>query len=355
MRTLRLVALVGILAACSSDEPADGNTTTTLSGSLAASDGRTGSLTLTGQVPSASVAAVPTAVSTSVLAVITLTGLVSLSDGTTATLTGTWNDISGALSVSGGGFTFGGTFTGGVLSGSFTGPSITGFFSLRVAATSAGSDIYCGTFTGREPEDDPLGNPGFAPDNGTWNLVVTGTNVDVIVLADGGTPLVLGGSKVGQTVTLTVPGGTASGTISGASDEFVRGTYTVADGSSGTFQGSKAYCTATTQSAPVASITINHPGIGSGAQYGRLLFDSTLVFATAWDAAGNIVAAPQLTWGRTGPTRTNAAATSPGQKWLVPDTTGWANVQPIMSASVTVTSQTNPGATASATLMVHTY
>jgi hypothetical protein len=358
MRTLRLVALVGMLAACSSDEPAGGGstTTTTLSGSLAASDGRTGSLTLSGEVPSASAVAGPTAVSLSVRALITLTGTVSLSDGTTATLTGTWDNVSGDITITGGGYSFVGTLVNGALSGPFSGPSVTGFFSLRVAATSAGSDVYCGTFTGREPEDDPLGNPSFGPDNGTWNLVVTGPDVDVIVLSDEGSPAVLGGTRSGQTVTITIPGaGSATGTISGAADEFVKGTYTVAGGGYGTFQGSMAYCTATTESAPVASITLNHPGIGTTGALGRLLYDSTLVFATAWDAQGNIVAAPQLTWGRSGPTRTNAQVTPPGTRWLVPDTTGWANVQQIMSASVTVTSVTNPAATAARTLMVHTY
>jgi len=360
MRTLRLVALVGILAACSGGEPGDGGggggatTTTTLSGALAAADGRTGTLSLTGQVPAASTVAAPTGVSLSVQATISLAGKVELSDGSTATLSGTWDNTTGAITITGGGYSFTGTFVNGVLSGPFTGPSIEGIFSLRVTGTSAGSDVYCGTYTGRELEDDPLGNTGYAPDNGTWNIVVTGSDVDVIVLSDGGEQLVLNGTRTGQTVTLTVPGGTASGTLSGTGDEFVKGNYTVAGGGYGTFQGSKSYCTKTVQTQTVASITINHPGIGLSGPLGRLLYDSTIVFATAWDAQGNIVAAPQLVWHNSGPTRLNTVALPPGQRWLVPDTAGWANVQPVMSASVSVSSQTNPSVTASATLMVHT-
>jgi hypothetical protein len=347
MRTLRLVALVGILAACSSsDEPAGGSgSTTTLSGSLAATDGRTGSLTLTGQAPSASVTAAPTAVSASVRAIVTLTGTVSLSDGTTATLTGTWDNVTGALSVTGGGFTFSGTLLNGALSGSFTGPSITGVFSLRVATTATGADVYCGTFTGRTPEDHPSGGTGLGPDNGTWNLVVGASTVDVIVLTDDGSPLVLGGTRSGSTVTITIPGGTATGTISGASSEFVKGTYSAPGPNTGTFQGSKAACTATAETATPQSMTINNPGVMIQNQSGRLVMDSVLVHVTAWDAAGNHVAAPNLTWTFTGPVRSNNAVTPRGTKWFVPTSTG--------STSVTARSVSNTAAAASATVIIY--
>jgi hypothetical protein len=347
MRTLRLVALVGILAACSSDEPGSGGngSTTTLSGSLAATDGRTGALTLTGQVPSASLATAPTAVSLSVRALITLTGTVSLSDGTTATLTGTWDNVTGALSVTGGGFTFAGTLVNGVLNGSFTGPSITGVFSLRTATTDTDVAVYCGTYTGRTPEDHPSGGTGLGPDNGTWNLIVGPTTVDVIILGDDGSPLALGGSRAGNAVTITVPGGSASGTISGSSSEFVKGTYTVPGGTSGTFQGSKAACTATTETTTPQSMTINNPGVVIQNQSGRLVFDSVLVYATAWDAAGNYVAAPDLSWGFTGPVRTNNEVTPRGTKWFVPTGTG--------STSVTVRPLSNGSVVAAATVIIY--
>ncbi len=348
MRTLRLVVLVGLLAACSSsDEPGGGGngTTTTLSGSLAATDGRTGSLTLTGQVPSASIVAWPTAVSASVMAIITLTGTVSLSDGTTATLTGTWDNVTGALSVTGGGFTFSGTLANGTLNGSFTGPSITGVFSLRASTTDTDVAVYCGTYTGRTPEDHPSGGTGLGPDNGTWNLMVGTSSVDVIVLSDDGSPLVLGGTRSGNTVTITVPGGTATGTISGASSEFVKGTYSAPGSSSGTFQGSQAACTATAESATPQSITINNPGVVIQNSSGRLVLDSVLVYVTAWDAAGNYVAAPNLSWGFTGPARTNNQVTPPGTKWFVPTGTG--------STSVTARPLSNGSVVAAATVIIH--
>jgi hypothetical protein len=347
-RWLLLAPVIVALAGCGGSDPSGpgGSTGTSISGSLAATDGRTGSLTLTSPSPSpaSGIAPAPPAMAGSSSGIITLTGTVSLSDGTTASLSGTWDTGTGALSVSGGGFTFSGLFSGGHLSGSFTGPSITGVFSLQAGSASAGATVYCGTYTGRQPESLPGGGTGQGPDNGTWNLVVGATSVDVIVLSASGEPAALSGTRSGSTITLTVPGGTAVGTIKGANGEFVDGTYDIPGTSSGTFQGSKATCTATTESAPIASITINNPGISSGTSHLRLAFDSTLVFATAKDAAGNIVAAPLLTWSYTGPVHANAVATAPGQKWLIPSATG--------SASVKVTSQNAPGVSATAILII---
>jgi hypothetical protein len=350
-RTLILTAVLVTLAGCAKNEPSGpvGATGTSISGSLAAADGRTGSLSLTSPTPppvaGAGVPAGPSAAPGASMGIINLTGTVSLSDGTNATLTGTWDTGTGALSVTGGGFTFSGTMAGGHLSGGFTGPSITGLFSLQVSTTSSDLTVYCGTFTGRTPEALPSGGTGQGPDDGTWNLVVGATTVDAIVLSDGGDQVVLEGTRSGTSITLSVPGGTAAGTISGSSNEFVSGTYNVSGAGSGTFQGSTAMCTATTESAPIASLTINNPGISSGSTHAYLAFDSTLVFATAKDAAGHIVAAPLLTWSYTGPVRSNTAATSPGQRWFVSNgTTG--------SASVKVTSQNAPGVSATAIVIV---
>ena len=352
MRVLRLVArvaLVAVLAGCSSDEPAgpDNGTTTTMSGSLAATDGRTGTLSLTGPAPATVVSGVGSTYLVSAL--ITITGTVSLSDGSTAVLTGTWDDASGALSVSGGGFMFSGTFAGGILSGSFTGPAITGVFSLQLGSTSSAVAVYCGTFTGREPDDHPAGGLGTAPDNGTWNMIVGTGAVSVIVMSDEGSPLSLGGTRAGNTVTVTVPGGTATGTISGLAEEFVKGNYTIAGGGAGTFQGSTQSCTATAQSAPIAAITLNHPGIVNGGGAGRFVLDSTVVFATAWDAAGNVVAAPDLAWYLVGRARSSPGLTPKGRIWLVPDTTG----QGLGTVTLMVASQANTSISATAMLTVY--
>lgn len=351
----RVPALAGALLAlallggCSSDSASGPEqSTTALVGSLVTSDGRTGSLLLESSSAAAMVVASGPEFSLQAgmasAGVITLTGTVTLADGTTATLSGTWNTDTGALSVSGGGFAFSGTIVDGSLSGSFTGPSITGFFSLQVGTVADGLAVYCGTFTGREPDDMPSGGTGTAPDNGTWNLVVGPSSVQVLVVSDEGEAVPLTGSRSGSTVTITVPGGSATGTLAGANSEFVAGTYTIAGVSQGTFQGSEAACTATTESAPIVSITINHPGIVSGAIGERFVFDSTLVFATAKDANGNYVAAPQLDWSYTGAVRSNNATTAPGQKWFVPTGAG--------SSSVTVKSHSNPAVTASRTILI---
>lgn len=340
---------VGI-AACSKDATSPGASgPTAISGSLAATDGRTGLITLAG--PAASVVGAPAAAvvpaASLVTATVTLTGTVTLSDGTTATLNnGMWDTSTGALSVSGGGFTFSGTMVSGHLSGgTFTGPSITGVFSLQLQTTSTGTSVYCGTYTGRTPEAFPSGGTGTGPDNGTWNLVVGASTVDVVVLSSAGDPLALDGTRLGNTITLNVPGGTATGTLKGAAGEFVDGNYNVSGSGSGTFQGSQAACTATSESTPpIASITINQPAIVQGSAVQRFVSDSTLVFATARDAAGNIVAAPLLTWSYTGPVRSNSASTPRGQKWLVPTATG--------SASVQVTSQNAPGVSVTAILII---
>lgn len=353
-----LVALGIVFTGCSSKDSTTGpgnNGSTSFNGALAATDGRTGSLTLTSPAASASVQRGP-AFSVSAASdaaatatVINLTGTVSLSDGTTATLTGTWDTSTGALSVSGGGFTFSGTIVNGHLSGgSFTGPSVTGIFSLQASSASASVSTYCGTYTGRTPEDLPSGGTGGnGPDNGTWNLVASPTTVDVVVLSASGDPAALSGTRSGNAVTITIPGaGSASGTISGSASEFVKGTFTVTGGGQGTFQGSLAACTATAESAPIATIVINSPGIrvgGSPPNY-RLQFDSTLVYATAFDAAGNFVAAPDLVWSYTGPVRSNAAVTPRGQKWFVPTAAG--------SSSVVVTSRNNGSVTSSSVVLI---
>jgi hypothetical protein len=362
-----VLALGLVLINCSDDGtgPGDGNDSTVIAGALAATDGTTGLLSLTSAAAVSLARAEPSlAMSAHVTAsaeIISLTGTATLSDGTIADLTGSWDTETGEFSVSGDGFSFAGTMEDGSLTDTFTGPSITGLFSLQVGAPSD-LGVYCGTFTGRQPEDLPDGGDGTAPSNGTWNLVVGPSTVQLIGIAgEEGTPILAEGSRSGATVTISVPGGSATGTLTGGDDEFVNGEYATAGGDAGEFHGSIAACTATAETGTIASLVINAPGLLPG--NGRLAFDSSLTYVTALDADGNYVAAPDLTW--TFPAadqflRTNSEATLPGQKWVVaqsplPPAQGTGEPPELVTRTFTVASVNRPGVTATGTVVVYWY
>ena len=148
----------------------------------------------------------------------------TLTIGTTpVTLTGTFDDVTGAFSVSGGGFTLTGTWVNGTISGTFTGPSVSGSFGL-LADTNGAVQVYCGTFMKNGVQG-----------SGTWNLVdgAAGT-----VTGSASSGVTLNGTRSGTTITLTFDGGSATGMVSGTS---VTGTWTATDGS-GTWEGSTTAC-----------------------------------------------------------------------------------------------------------------
>ena len=368
LRHLTPVLVLGlVLINCSDDGTGLGNgdDSTQIAGALAATNGTTGRITLTSPTAVAAARGRPTpAVSASVAAtaeIIDLTGTATLSDGTTADLTGTWDTETGEISVSGDGFLFEGTMENGSLTSTFTGPSIDGLFSLQVGAP-ADLAVYCGTFTGRQPEELPDGGNGTAPSNGTWNLVVGSATVQLIGIAgEEGNPILAEGSRSGSTVTISVTGGSATGTITGDDDEFVNGEYSTVGGDAGQFRGSVAACTATAETGTIASLVINAPGLLPG--NGRLAFDSSLTYVTALDADGNYVAAPELTW--TFPAadqflRTNGETTQPGQKWVIaqaplPPAQGTGDPPELVTRTFTVASVNNPGVTATGTVVVYWY
>jgi hypothetical protein len=358
-----LLAMGVSLVGCGKEAPAGpgaSDDTTAISGALAATDGRTGRLTLASATTAvADALGGPELAVSAAVGVINLTGTVSLSDGTSATLTGTWDTDMGALSVSGGGFTFSGTMENGVLTGSFAGPSITGLFSLQVGGSSDLA-VYCGVFTGRQSEDLPDGGSGTAPSNGTWNLVVGASTVQLIGIAgQEKDPIVLAGTRSGNTVTISVPGGSATGTIRGTDGEFVNGTYSTAEGEQGTFHGSQAACTAASETGALAQLVINPPGLLPG--NGRLAFDSTLTFVTALDADGNLVAAPELTWDFPANDqfiRTNGEPVLPGQQWVVlqsPQGAGTGTPPQLVTRTFSVTSHNHPTVTATGTVVIYWY
>jgi hypothetical protein len=157
---------------------------------------------------------------------LTVTGtltLVSPAAGTHA-LTGTYDDATNALNLSGGGYTFTGVFDGASgLEGNYTGLNGAGLF---VTALSAGNaQAFCGTFDG--------------DDDGTWNFVVNGTELSGTALTSSGDVAPLDGTVTGGAVSIVNPANPtgpplATGTITGTS---ATGTWDSGAGQSGTWAG----------------------------------------------------------------------------------------------------------------------
>ncbi len=122
---------------------------------------------------------------------VTLTGGTARSASSSANppLTGSFN--SGALQLEGGGYTFTGTLSGGVLSGTWTGPGgASGSFSALLEGEGVVVAVYCGTYD-------------TANDNGTFNLVRQDASLRGFAVSsvDGDT-IDLSGSVSGNTLTI---------------------------------------------------------------------------------------------------------------------------------------------------------
>jgi hypothetical protein len=208
-----LTAIALATAACGSEEKGGGGgggTTTTFLGILSSDDAsESGSVQVTVSTASPS-APIPTGVA---LVSVAANGSFKIVGGSTVTLTGTYDDVSGALDVSGGGYTFTGVFDGSNrLEGTYAGPSTTGVFVT--ARSDANTAAYCGTYAG--------------DDQGVWDFVIDGNTLlgqAVSSLTGGSAPL--DGSVNGNTITILFPGtqnvlatGTKSGnTVSGNWDD----------------------------------------------------------------------------------------------------------------------------------------
>lgn len=149
-----------------------------------------------------------------------VTGTIKFGSATAIIVTGTYNSGTGVFTITGGGYTLTGTLASGVISGSYTGASTSGGFTLQQGSASAVT-VYCGTYAGSS--------------SGKWNLV-EGSGGKLTGNAGPGAPLV--GTRTGNSITLTYTGGTATGTVSGTT---VTGTW-AASPQSGTWTGSTAGC-----------------------------------------------------------------------------------------------------------------
>lgn len=197
-----------------------GGNTTSFLGIMATDDGqKSGEVSITIQSGSLLIEA-PTAAS---LSAFTATGSHKL-EGPAVALSGTYDDQTKDLTLTGGGYTLAGTFDGvDRLEGAFSGPGASGTFVT--AKRQSGTAAYCGTFTG--------------DDDGTFSFTVSGGKVlGTAVPISGGAAIPLDGVKSGSAITIYVPGTTlvlAAGTISGSN---VSGTWDDHQGSTGTWSGS---------------------------------------------------------------------------------------------------------------------
>jgi len=201
-----------LVFACGSDgggsNNGGGNTSTSFVGILSSDDGsESGSLLVS--VSTATPA--PPAPTSVAFASVGASGTLTLVGGGTISLSGTYDDASGDLALSGGGYSFAGSYDGSNrLEGTYTGPSTTGTF---VSAQDDGStEAFCGSYLG--------------DDQGLWNFVIDGTTIlgEAVSVNSGGT-LPLDGTISAGAISIVYPGSQtvlATGTRSGAS---VSGTW----------------------------------------------------------------------------------------------------------------------------------
>jgi hypothetical protein len=223
------IALV-IASACSDSSDSSGGgggggggSTSSFLGIISSDDGlSSGEITIDLATASPSVDA-PTGVA---FASVTASGSHKLT-GTAVAMTGTYDDQTKIVALTGGGYTLGGGYdpATGRLEGAFRGPGNSGTFltTQKGNATVA----YCGTFTGS--------------DDGTFSFVVNNQNkiLGNAYNVNGGAPIPLDGVKSGNSITIYAPGTTnivlASGTISGSN---ASGTWDDHQGNTGTWSGS---------------------------------------------------------------------------------------------------------------------
>ncbi len=219
MKRTVLILLAFLLPACGGGDSSS-VTSGTFSGVIAGPNGESGTLEIV--IPAAQAKLLPTEAVTTAL--VDITGPLKLTGGT-IDLAGTFNPDDQSFTISGGGYTFSGTISGGAIGGTYSGPNGDGSFSIFDEGDGAVT-TFCGTFSGDQ--------------SGTWNMIVQGGEAAGTY---GGT--VSGyfeGNVSGQTVTITYDslGGvsSASGTISGSS---MTGAWS-GGGESGTWEGSTSAC-----------------------------------------------------------------------------------------------------------------
>ncbi len=212
-------------------------TSTTFDGVVTLASGTNGTFSLTIPAVASSSSAVETTAAVEkaaaverALATVTVSGSYTPPTGAAVTLTGTYNTVTRAINLSGGGYTFTGSVSGtGAVSGSFTGPSVTGSFGGGKKAAGTTSKGYCGTYSGHDEDGPTSGTLSFVVsgttltgshrsggDGGPISGTVSGTSFTAYAPSDGGIVTVTG--TLGTTsFSGSYSGGPVGGTFSGSS------------------------------------------------------------------------------------------------------------------------------------------
>jgi hypothetical protein len=173
----------------------------------------------------------------------TVSGFLTISGGATDTLNGTFDDESGYIDVSGGGYTLSGVYDPGPPSaafGTYTGPNGDGKFECKLGAASS-ADVYCGTYENQAHTS-----------NGSFIFAIRGNQLEGAAIESGASDApgftgTVSGTGTTRTLAITslVTNGyklTAAGTLDTGTHQ-VAGTYHIqynsAPNDSGTWSGAR--------------------------------------------------------------------------------------------------------------------
>ncbi len=108
---------------------------------------------------------------------VTATGFLTVSGGATDTLNGNFDNDTGYLNVTGGGYSLGGVYDPGpprLMFGTYSGPNGDGDFTCEVGA-AASADVYCGTYLNQAQTS-----------NGTFIFAIRGSALEGAAIEEGG-------------------------------------------------------------------------------------------------------------------------------------------------------------------------
>ena len=157
------------------------------------------------------------------LTIYTVSGSVTVG-GSTILLTGRYNTANDSLYVSGGGYSFAGTYINGVLSGSYTGPHGSGGFSSQSASGADSVHVYLGTSTSQVS-----GHSGA-----TLNIVTKGNALVGLAVGTSGNKTPFYGTISGNAIAISVKNNgvtisLATGAFSSSAHTAATGSYTAGD------------------------------------------------------------------------------------------------------------------------------
>jgi hypothetical protein len=211
-----------------SDDNGSNPEVSTFQATIGGSGGESGKLSATINSRITSIAFLPASAASA--NPVTANGTLLFVGGRTVALTGTYDPASGALNLSGGGYTFAATIAAGALNGTYTNSGGGSGYMAGLDSSSGAADVYCGTYTGTRT------TPPYDV-RGVFNLVIasngrlTGLGVD-----DTGKGSTVDGTLSGNSISaMTSSGTTISGTRSGNT---VSGTFSEPQ-SSGTWSGTR--------------------------------------------------------------------------------------------------------------------